>query len=391
MMNEKALVQRLAANGFLKKYIDCFGATTDAPRLFLLAVALTILAAAMGNSVVIPAYGGIPLHPNLWIVLVALSGFLRKTTVIRQGRNLLEQAVPKRLLPDEWTPEKLVEILADQSLGLLIVHEFSRLLQMMARDYMAGAREMLAELFDSPSSYTAGTIKRGLITVRGAAISVLGATTEDWLHKCVKGEDLRGGLLPRFLFLPAQLTSPRVLPGVSPDPTLLNDLISHLRAVAQIKGPADFSQVVAPFDGWLKGYETRIVAAGIPAEYSGLYSRSGAYALKLAVVFQMAEQPTLQIGSSAVENATIFLESVHELTRAVTERFSDSWVGKQRIVVLDLLARNEPMTRSQFLRACRHLTARQLTPILETLVESGEIVGEPETSGKRTYSVYRLA
>lgn len=391
MTNEKALVQRLAAKGFLKKYIDCYGATTDAPPLFLLAVALTIIAAAMGNSVQIPAYGGIPLYPNLWIVLVALSGFLRKTTAIRQGRNLLETAVPKRLLPDEWTPEKLVDMLADQPAGLLTAHEFSRLLRMMARDYMAGAREMLAELFDSPTSYTAATVKRGATTIQQVAISLLGATTEDWLHQSVRGDDLRGGLLPRFLFLPAQLKGQRVLPGVSPNVALQNDLVSHLEAVAQIKGTADFSKVLVPFDNWLKDYETRIASAGIPAEYSGLYSRSGAYALKLAVVFQMAEQPTLQIGSSAVENATIFLESVHELTRAVTERFSDSWVGKQRIVVLDLLARNEPMTRSQFLRACRHLTARQLTPILETLVESGEIVGDPKTSGKRTYSVYRLS
>jgi len=390
MTNEKALVQRLAANGFVKKYIDYYGSTTDAPRLFLLAVALTILAAAMGNFVQIPAYGGIPLYPNLWIVLVARSGFLRKTTAIRQGRNLLQQAVPKRLLPDEWTPEKLVEILADQSSGLLIVHEFSRLLRMMARDYMAGAREMLAELFDSPTSFTAARIKRGVITVKGVAISLLGATTEDWLHKCVKGEDLRGGLLPRFLFLPAQLKGQRVLPGVSPNAALQNDLVSHLQTIAQIKGTADFSQVLAPFDNWLKDYESRIAAAGIPPEFSGLYSRSGAYALKLAVVFQMAEEPTLQIGSTALENATTFLESVHELTRGVTERFSDSWIGKQRIIITDLLATRGPMRRSDFLRACRHLTARQLTPILETLVESGEIVGEPKTSGKRTYSVYRL-
>lgn len=190
--NENDIIARVADTGFLRSYVDYCKDTTDAPHIFHLGVGLSILAAALGNNVKIPSWADQMIYPNLWIVLIAPSGFMRKSASIRMGQKLLRHAVGKAVLPDDWTPEKLAHILQDNPAGLLTISEFTRILAILERDYNLGSKEMLCELYDSPEEWTLQRQSSGNVTIKDASVSLLGATTLDWLEERVKAKDLRG-------------------------------------------------------------------------------------------------------------------------------------------------------------------------------------------------------
>src|SRR3989304_3083624 len=96
-----------AAMSFLKAYTDYASRLTDAPPLFHLWTGIGLLATALGNEAFVWNWGR-RICANMWIVLLAPSGVLRKTTALNIGQSvLLEQTagVADRLWPSEWSFE----------------------------------------------------------------------------------------------------------------------------------------------------------------------------------------------------------------------------------------------------------------------------------------------
>jgi hypothetical protein len=373
-MHDSEILECVAGKGFLRCYIGFCGDLTDAPHIFHLGVGLTILGAAMGSNVRIPSYGGLDIYPNLWLVLIAPSGFMRKSTALYQGKSLLAYSVEKAVLPDDWTPEKLAAILEDNPAGLLVVSEFTRLLGMLDRDYNKGAREMLTELYDSPERCVVERAKGNKRVIENAAVSLLGATTLDWLEERVKAKDLRGGFLARFLFLPATERGPRVEGRPHVNQSVKLTLKDWLWTVAELEGVADYSDVWNDYSDWLYEYERKIEKSNVPGDLMGVLSRAGTTTLKLALLFQASLRPQLRITAEAMEMAQQLVSYLHYTTQAVARGFADDWFEKQMQKVMRFLVdRGGVVTRQALLRALRGLESRKLDSVLKTLREQGRI------------------
>lgn len=388
-MHDGEILERVASEGFLRSYIQNCIDSTDAPPVFHLGVGLVILGAAMGNNVRIPSYGHQILYPNIWLVLIAPSGFMRKSTALSLGKSLLVQAVPKRILPDDFTPEKLADILKDEAAGIMTISEFVKILQILDRDYNRGAKEMLTELYDSPDHYVIQRKMGGKTTITDAAISLLGATTVGWLEDRVKKRDLEGGFLARFLFLPATERGPRVteIPDVAHNIRL--SLCDHLRSVAEVKGVADFSLVKKIYNDWEYKYERHIEKDGMPSELTGVYSRAGVTARKLAVIFQASLKPgELKISPGAMQSAMAFVEYIHRATAQIARSFGDSWFEKQLIKAKHfVMSRGGRVKRDDLIRHMK-IKARDLDEVMRTLQESGEIEPSTEKTSGRPITIY---
>ena len=345
----------------------------------------------MGNKVHIPSYGHQLLYPNIWLVLIAPSGFMRKSTALNLGKSLLVQAVPKRILPDDFTPEKLADILKDESAGIMTISEFTKILQLLDRDYNRGAKEMLTELYDSPDYYVIQRKMGGKTTITHAAISLLGATTLDWLEERVKRRDLEGGFLARFLFLPATERGPRVTEIPDMAHSIRLSLRDHLRSVAEMEGMADLSLVKKQYNDWLYKYERHVESGGMPSELTGVYSRAGVTARKLAVIFKASLRPgELKISPEAMESATTFVEYIHRATAQVAGGFADTrferWLNKVRQFII---RRGGAVSREDLFRHMK-IKARELNEVMQALQESGEIeISRGETGGRPT-TIYTL-
>jgi len=385
-VNEADILAKVADEGFLRSYLEYCADTTDAPHIFHLGVGVGILGAALGNNVRIPSWARQEIYANIWLVLIAPSGFMRKSASLRLGKRLLAQSVPKALLPDDWTPEKLATILQDNPAGLLTISEFTRILAMLERDYNLGSKEMLTELYDSPAEWVVERQKSSKRIIENAAVSILGATTLDWLEDRVKSKDLRGGFLARFLFLPATKRGPRVTeqPGISH--TIRLSLSDHLKAVAELEGQADFSEVWEDFDNWLYRYEVMAESGGMPPELAGMYSRTGTTTLKLALIMQASLRPQLEITEQAMRKAIAFIEFIHNVTAEVTRSFADDWFGKQMQNAMQAIVEHGGrITRKDLYRSVR-IESRKLDSVIKTLVEQGRIEvgkGESEKGGPK--------
>lgn len=390
-INEGEVLAKVADKGFLRSYVDYCADTTDAPHIFHLGVGVAILGAALGNNVRIPSWARQEIYPNVWLVLIAPSGFMRKSASLRLGKGLLSRSVPKALLPQDWTPEKLTAILQDNPAGLLTISEFTRILAMLERDYNLGSKEMLTELYDSPAEWVVERQKSKKRVIENAAISIMAATTLDWLEDRVKSKDLRGGFLARFLFLPATKRGPRVTKRPDSTHAIRLSLSDHLKAVAELEGQADFSEVWEDFDDWLYRYEVMAESGGMPPELAGMYSRTGTTTLKLALIMQASLRPQLEITEEAMRKAITFIEFIHNVTAKVTGSFADDWFGKQLNRARQFLQdQGGEASREELFRYMR-LERRKLDAVIETLREQGFVeVGKGESTGGRPPTIYRL-
>jgi len=394
-LDENKLVDTIADCGFLRSYVSYASGATEAPRLFHLGVGLVLLGTAMGNRVRIPAFGYAPMYPNLWLVLIAPTGIFYKSTSIGIGVRLLTSANEDRLLPDQFTPEALIQILAEQPAGLLVAHEFAGLLEYIGskREYVAGTKELLTVLFDG-TPYKRATKKSGSFLVKNAAPSILGATTIEWLKDAAGERDLRGGFLARFLWLPAtKLGNPiKGLPDLS-NP-VRDELQDFLKKIGDLEGTVDFSLVNHPFDAWQRAYREKInVPGAVEPELFGIFSRGPALVLKLATILQVSygDKEPLKVSSKAFSDAIILLVNLQERAVEVVSGFRDSWVATQRRKVLELAKTHGEISKSALLRKMQDIRARELNTILATLLQSEEIekVKRP-SGGGRPAEIYRL-
>lgn len=83
----------------------------------------------------------------------------------------------------------------------LLRDELSGLFKSMGRDYMAGLKELIMTLYDCPAYLDSNTNNKGLVVIRDAALSILGAATPAELATALSSADWFNGNLARFTLL----------------------------------------------------------------------------------------------------------------------------------------------------------------------------------------------
>lgn len=172
---------------------------TDAPSEYHLFSFLTIVGALLDKNVYL-YFSSKKIYPNLWTVLVGKSSLFRKSTSIGLATRILEDIQPGKLLPSEFSLEKLFEILSASPTGLFWLDEFSSFFQQFHRSYMTGGTSFFLQLYESDL-----TIKRYLMggeyEIENPCISIISATTLEGISTSLKEREIRTGLLPRFNFV----------------------------------------------------------------------------------------------------------------------------------------------------------------------------------------------
>jgi hypothetical protein len=209
MKKERELALYVAGeHGWLADYVSYARTLTDAPLMFHVGAGFIALAGAVGSQVTWHG-GGRENWPNLYVLLLAPSGIYRKSTSVDLGCSLLAQACPNRVMDREFSGERFIRNLAQQPVSVLKEAEFSSLLERMKASYMAGMDRRLTELWDCQAEYSRhlqGQDNGGrgdrIVVVR-PALSIIAASTTDWLVASITELDLRSGFLPRFLLVPS--------------------------------------------------------------------------------------------------------------------------------------------------------------------------------------------
>lgn len=374
---------------FLQTYLQYGTDMTDAPPEFHLAVGLSVISAMAGNKIYFRAWGE-QVYLHLWTLLLAPSGFYRKTTSMKLGLRLLKRHSPDSILANDFTRERLMENLAQQPAGLVPVWEFGALLALMSRDYNAGVKEFLTEIYDS-SDYRRETKSGKKIEITQPAVGILAGSTIDWVVDRITAGDLQSGFLARFLYWPVrEKLNWRGLGDVSHS-ALQEQLDSFCVSLSYVSGEAMIpGPVIQQYNTWLRKHETEVNDQELPGEIQGFYTRIGTYVLKFAVIYQLSMTLELEVSSEAMEYAIRLAEYLKShLIRLMEDEIA---IGRdaqdlKRIRGIVASSNSHGMDRRALLKRSK-MTAFRLQQLIDTLLQSGELTCEVEKTDGRNRTVY---
>ncbi|HVA76150.1 MAG TPA: DUF3987 domain-containing protein [Acidimicrobiales bacterium] len=390
----KRLGPALPTDGWLAEYIRAAVPLTAAPPEFHLAAGISVISAVLGNRVFIESWGQ-RIYPNTWMVIVAQSGFMNKSTSINLARNLVSDAGLDPFYPEETSREAMLAEFAKKPAGLWIHDEFGAFLMTISRDYNAGTKENLTALYGGADVFKRTTKKDGEIVIRRPAISMFGATTIDWLEDRVGGADRRGGFLARILFVTAGIedkATDRNFTRMPPQDR--NRLILGLRAMSTIgvggqTGTSSAEVMLTPeadqiVRAWFAEWEREITNGTKGQDLQAWAVRLRTYALKLAMIFRASScafappADATTIDATSMELAIAYCRFVWKnIVRLFDEDFADNKDARAMRMILEKIGRG--CSRSHALNRS-HMKASDFNQYLDTLVQGGKVVRQERSA-----------
>jgi len=371
---------------WLDEYIGYTTIYSDAPPEFHRYVGLAIIGAALGDSCFYQS-GDHTLYTNIWLIILGNSTFMRKSTSLRFGKNILMRHYPTRIYPNEYSIEKMLEILKENSVGTFFHFEFISFMNLLNRDYMAGMKNLFTELFDVPETFTRKTLNKEII-INKPVISMIAATTNSWFLERVQESDLEGGFLPRFLFMPA-IKKPKFKLPIKMDPENKERIARHLaEMVNTIKmdanGDHDFiltEESESLYAKWCESHEQRCITD--PQRYRSFTVRHGDYLLKLAMIHQvMLDNASFDITTEAMNRAIKDITYLGEKMQILCEGELAFTKEARAILKIKKIIDQNPdgISQSDILRRS-HMLSDQLRKVLDTLKEELHITSELINTG----------
>ncbi|NCU27997.1 DUF3987 domain-containing protein, partial [Candidatus Nomurabacteria bacterium] len=308
--------------GFIRNYFNYAEPLTDAPSQFHIPTALIALSTAIGNNVYLPL-GDKKLFPNIWALIIAPSSTHRKSSALQIGLNLIRQLDKKLVYPSEFSQEAFFELLSTQPQGVLAYSEFSVLLEMSQRSYLVGIKETLTDLYDC-RPWISKKLKAQEYTIVDGCLSLIGASTVDWLIGQMKEGDIRGGFLARFLYFPASKKTKSLPIPPKADPAKREALVRELEGIREaFKGEMEISpEARACYEEWYLGSEKALDGEIRSDLLSSFFNRLPDYCWKIAMLYTVSVEKKLTISGVAVSRAIALTEYLKSsIKQLVEEKF----------------------------------------------------------------------
>jgi hypothetical protein len=343
------------------------------------------------------------IYPNTFIVFVADSGRMRKSTAIKMTRRLLAKTDPgPRLVAQKITPEALIDSLKiirtddekgaiKETCGGLVVAD--ELVTFINRDtYERGLGSLMIELWDCPDKYEYRTRSRPVEEINYGHISLLGGTTVHSLRDAIPLQALGDGFSSRVIFVYVDETPvpvPRPVQAAGFKKTE-QELILQLQSMTKMNGEVTLSPTaIELFDQEYRSFfKSKFYD---DAQFQAYASRRDKHLLKIAMCLMAAEDPDhLQIDSIHLEQARHLLSTVEAHFSVVFDRIAMTEVGSmtERVYATIRSGEGGEITRAKLLHKFSHkINAMELSKIIETLKESNRIEWDTSRSTGLYYKV----
>lgn len=197
----------------IKRYCDDVSTRLSAPTAYVLASTLCVLGAAIGCKCGIrpKRHDSWLVTPNVWAAMVGEASSM-KSPAMSQPLSLLHRVEhdlhqqterpAHRLVANDATGEKLVELLSQNPDGLLVVRdELAGVFESWQRSGRQGERQLYLESWNGSAPYTVDRIGRGTVTVKHLCLSVMGTIQPAQLARHLGGNGVEDGLAQRFQLL----------------------------------------------------------------------------------------------------------------------------------------------------------------------------------------------
>ena len=314
---------------FIDLYLD-YTKGQESPRDFHFWTAVSLISGAVGRKVWL-SRGHDRLYPNHYVILVAGSAMSRKSSAINIGVGLLRRATQNKIdsglthgistiLSGKMTPEALCRAISSRGLeGMLetdakpvVADNTSRPCYLFSSELGVflskaaqsnGLVDLLIDWYDCPDVFEYITKTSGSDYVYEVFISLLSATTPDWIAQNVTSSVFNQGFVGRVIFVHSERSDIRIAhPVVDSVLEKLRDrLVTHIEHRMGMAGEMELTRDAWDyFEAW---YNKREELPGLDNVQSGFFGREHTHVLKLAMTFSIARRRTLKIHKVDIKDA----------------------------------------------------------------------------------------
>ena len=382
---------------FPHRFIDYAAKRTDAPTEFLEGVGIAILSVVVGRKAKLRLTTG-AIVLVMWIMLVADSTRLRKSTAIDLGTDLITASGLDVLSPDDFSPQRFVTLMSERNgrPTLFRRDEFGGFYEGLNKlEHQAGGKQVLIAFHDgrdyrrelqghmAKDSETGEVIRKPeVIEVKEPFLSILAGTQRDLFLSLAPIGDIYSGFLPRFSYIVPKLQRQRRDVGLldSEIDKLRGDLAAELQDLEKLPARDMYlaDQVLQRWNQYGANLEEEAERAPQPSIAAPVFDRHSNMALRLALLFAYCdgETVTMEHMIAGVETAERLRVQSYELLSAIGPTREEKMLQR----VTDLVVRKPGIMRRDIMSSLR-LTARQMDDADKTLTQRGWIRAVPAGKG----------
>lgn len=362
-----------APMNFVERYTAWAETFTDAPPQFHRFVGYWVLSTLLGRRVYMHL-GDDWLFPNLWLVILAPSSFYRKSTALSIGARMVKAVQQDIMLPSEWSQECFITLMSQQSHGAMVCYEFKGLLAQLQKDYNFGAQSLLTELYDNPPEYSRkkGTTEIKEFKIERPYLTILGASTLEWLINSVQSGDIAGGFLARFLFVSADQKDKILAIQPKADEAEKERVKNALQTALTFEGEMSYTaEAVQYYTDWY--YRFVKEAEKAPEGVRAFFPRLTAYAHKFAMLEAILNGHHPEITKDDCRRACLMADNfAAEIGRLGAESLGKSKFDSYRLKILKAINKTPGIEHSRLLRNT-NLPAKVFKDVIDTLKQTGEV------------------
>jgi hypothetical protein len=358
--------------GWLSDYIE-YTMKIEPPTAYHFFSGAVAMSSALARNVYFRR-GDKDVYPNLAVILVGPSGRVKKTTACQVAVNMLTQ-IGGNILADKITPESFIETFRDKSeaIGLIYAPELAVFLG--KQKYQEGMVPMLTRLLDNPDVWKSGTIMRGEVELKNVGLTLLGASTLDWIQHAIPKDAFGGGFMSRLIFV-VQERTPRVFSEPPPmDQVLKKKLLNGLREMTLVRGA--FTRTDAAFLWWDRWYRKVTDRIADNKHFAGYLARVPEQAWRIAMLLVISEGKKngvlkLEVEERHFDQAVKILDWVEKMLPSTFDQLTENVAGADQMKILEQIkGAGGQMGHSDLLRRnSRRMNSLTFKNCINTLMES---------------------
>ena len=399
----------LEPDNFISEYVDYASSLSDAYVEYHFAAALFMVSTAIDRRAVLKLKQG-TVHPNLWLFCLGNSTTSRKTTSMNEPEAILDTYEVGRRLPSSFSPEALIEALADCPRSYFMKDEAGGLLASMSKKYMEETRDFFSELYEGKDYHrklrTGQRKEKREFQIRSPYVTQWLATTPDNFRAYTSELDVTSGWLLRYAYFWPDYVKPwrAFEEATNEDFSQFVSISMKYRDLKEKLAGLDIEglKLSLTAEGWehFAGWQRAIEERAMMEEdriAQAVAGRLMTFALKLAMVFTIGRwdfdpSTTRAISLEHVQEATRQVESYFlPMARVVIEEVARSEKENLQNRIIGTIRRaGGKITRRDLLRRL-HVRLEDVDKAISALEASEEIEKLQVEDGKGpTKHVYRL-
>ena len=392
--------ERVVGN-WIDKYLE-YTDHTEPCLLYREWTAVTVIAACLQRKVYLN--WGQDLYPNLYVVLIGPSG-ARKGTAMHYGRYFLDELKIK-VAADSITREALIKTIEEATTNITDIEnpnftgEFDSSLTVYSPELSVllgyDNKQLMTDMtdwYDCGKRWEYRTKNKGVNTIYGMWVNILGATTPDILQKTLPYDAIGIGLTARMMFVYAPGKG-KLVPNpflTKADENLRYNLLSDLEKIKMLRGQYKITEDF--LENWVKWYpEQDRFHPFKDYRFDGYFERRPWTTLKLSLIMNAARTGDMIITLDDFKRA---LDLVERTEVQMTRTFSG--VGKRddadimsKVMAAIGIYKGTGVTFNDLLKSFYHdIDVDGLTKILMTLEKIGYCNIVEKDKPKRTVIMYK--